>query len=425
MNRRTLRSLDARLAFTVLRRGAAKSSSATMVLFACAALISACDMQRNEMRAEWRASDRAVTLCDSAVPPHNATEGRDKDGVALVVVPDMEPVCEAQLVSLLELQPPDDDIGLLPGRSLAARRSDGLYVTAIIGENALAVWDTAGRFVQRIGRSGAGPGEFASLIQPVFGAGDTLWTIDNARQLNIFDENFKYVRRSLQMAANVSPGYWFVTHDGRRFVSPPPAGVRSHHVAELDTNGEVRRLLVPANPETTGPGLPEAERALAYGEGSAFWIGPTQVPAQSYEMEQWSLDGRLLRRVRRDAEWFVPYVLNDEPDSSAEPYTYFSKIQVDSDGFLHTVISSRERREPLPPGTVMTRELRKQGATVRYEIMDPTSGTLIASERFADADSVPRPFIPRTNTAIILVSDTTYDYKAHVVRWQLSPRLRP
>ncbi len=408
-----------RIAGRVRRRMVTDAASATVCLLACTIVFSACDATKSENFSQRMASSGAFTSCDSLSSKRTAIS----DSVVLVVVPDMEPVCDAELVSVLELVPPDDDLGLLPAKSSAGRRSDGLYVTPIIGENALAVWDTTGRFVRRIGRSGAGPGEFAGLIQPVFGTGDTLYTIDNARQLSVFDENFEYVRRSLQMAANVSPGYWFVTQDGRRFVSPPPAGVRSHHVAELDDRGEVRRLLVPANPETTGPGLPEAERALAYGEGDSFWIGPTQVPAQSYEMEQWSLEGRLLRRVRRDAEWFVPYAPNDERDPSAEPYTYFSKLQLDSNGFLHTVLSSREPRKPLPPGTVMTRELRKQGATVRYEIMDPTSGTLIASVRFADSDSVPRPFIPRTNTAIILVSDSTYDYKAHIVRWQLTPRV--
>ena len=384
-------------------------------------MISACDAPNTEKFTELRAPNGPLTSCDSLLSPRTAAA--TTESVALVVVPDMEPLCDAELVSVLELVPPDDGTGILPQMSSASRRSDGVYVTALIGENALAVWDTTGRFVRRIGRSGAGPGEFGSGIQPLFGADDTLFTIDNTRQLNVFDNNFKYVRRSLQLAAHVSPGYWFVTKDGRRFVSPPPAGVRSHHVAELDANGEVRRLLVPANPKTTGLGQWDAERALAYGEGDSFWIGPTQVPAQTYEMEQWSLDGRLLRRVRRDAEWFVPYAVNDEPDPSAEPFTYFAIFQVDSSGFLHTVLGSRERRKPLPPNTRMTRELRKQGSTARYEIIDPATGSLVASKRFFDVDSLPSPFIPRTNTAIILVSDTTYDYKAHIVRWKLSPRV--
>jgi len=174
-------------------------------------------------------------------------------------------------------------------------------------------------------------------------------------------------------------------------------------------------VLVPADRATTGLGVDDAERAIAYGEGDSFWIGPTQVPAQKYEIEEWSLDGSLLRRVRRDAAWFVPHTVEDNPDPTAPPSTYFAMLHVDSGGLLHAALSSRERKPPISPGERMNRARRKDGITVRWEIIDPASGTLVASTRFRDVDSVPTPLIPRTNTAIILVADDTDDYRAEIV----------
>lgn len=390
----------------------------TMVL-AIAAAISACDQSRQSSLAETRQETPPLTSCELV---HRQSEAKGSDStITSVVVPDMAPVCSAELVSVLRLVTPEGEDDLVAWKPIS-RRSDGLYVSIILGENALAVWDSMGHFVRRIGRSGAGPGEFASAIQPTFGVGDTLYTIDNSRQLSVFDTGFRFVRRSTQLNSFRTPGYTFVTADGRRFVSPPPAGVRTHHVAELDARGEVVNLLVPADPATTGPGVDESERSIAYGAGNSFWIATAQVPAQKYEMEEWSLDGRLLRRVRREAEWFVPHALDDNPDPTAPPSTYFAMLQVDSSGLLHTVISSRERRQPLPPGTRMDRQKRKEGIMVRWEIIDPVSGTLVASTRFSDVDSVPLPFIQHTNAAIILVADDTDDYRAEIVRWRVVPR---
>jgi hypothetical protein len=336
----------------------------------------------------------------------------------------MEPVCLAKLETVIRLVPPIGEVELLAGKSMS-RRSDGFYVSNLFGENALAVWDSSGRFVRRIGRSGAGPGEFASGIQPIFGPGDTLYAIDNARHLNVFDSSFRYVRRSLQLNVQRPAGNWFLTVDGRRFVSPPPAGVRSHHVAELDADGSIRKLLVPADSATTGPDIEQAERTIAHGGGDSFWIGPTQVPAQSYAMEEWSLDGRLLRRVRRSAAWFVPYRVADDGDPTAPPPTYFAMLQVDGSGLLHTAISSREGARRSPPDAGANRQDRKAGITVRWEIIHPGSGTLVASTTFADVDSVPMPFIPHTNTALILSRDSADTYANVIVLWRLSPMFSP
>ncbi len=403
------------------RRLKRRVPTATWTLLAVG-LLAACEQSKRRAAAEVELATGPLESCAAVLELH---ETKQHSGtVRSVIVPDMEPVCEAKLEAVIRLTPPIGEGELLAGKSMS-RRSDGFYVSNLFGENALAVWDSSGRFVRRIGRSGAGPGEFASGIQPIFGPGDTLYAIDNARHLNVFDNSFRYVRRSLQLNAQRPAGNWFLTVDGRRFVSPPPAGVRSHHVAELDADGSILKLLVPADSATTGPDVEQSERTIAHGGGDSFWIGPTQVPAQSYAMEEWSLDGRLLRRVRRSAAWFVPYHVADNGDPSGPPPTYFSMLQVDGSGLLHTAISSRERARRSPPGAGASREDRKAGISVRWEIIHPGSGTLVASTTFADVDSVPMPFIPHTNTALILSRDSADTYANAIARWRLSPMFSP
>ncbi len=341
------------------------------------------------------------------------------DTVRSVVVPDMEPLCEARLEAVVRLVQPAGTFDLLPGNSIS-RRSDGVYVSNVFGENSLAIWDSTGRFMRVLGRSGAGPGEFASGIQPVFGPGDSLHVLDNSRHLSVFDGEFRYVTRSLQLNAHRPAGSWFLTVDGRRFVSPPPADVRSHHVAELHPDGTVRSLLVPADEATSGPDVEAAERTIAHGGGDTFWIGPTQVPEQKYEMEQWSLDGRLLRRMRRDAAWFIPYKLSASSEESSLPSTYFAMLQVDASGLVHTAVSSREGSSRRASSARTNRKERKAGISVRWEILDPNSGRLIASTRFSDVDSVPMPFVPQTSTASILVDDGAESFSTVIARWILS-----
>ncbi len=384
------------------------------------AITSACDQSAGSAGANPQQSIAPLTSCEAVLQPRSASIAGDS--VELVVVPDMEPVCDAELVSVLRLMPSDAEDGLLAAPSIA-KRSDGVYVSAVFGENALVVWDSSGMFVRRIGRSGAGPGEFSSGIQPIFGPGDTLYAIDNSRHLSVFDNDFRYMTRSIQPAANAPSGSWFLTADGRRFVSPPPSTARSsHHVAELDAKGNVRQLLVPADPERTGSRFEEAERTIACDGDNSFWVGPDQVPTQAYEMEQWSLDGRLLRCVRREAEWYVPHTSGPNADTSASPSTYFAMLQVDSSGFIHTALSRTEAK-PLPPEFRTNRESRKQGISVRWKVLDPHSGTLVASTLMTNADSVPMPFIPRTNTARILVTDDLNGY-VDIVRWRFVPRVQ-
>ncbi len=334
-----------------------------------------------------------------------------------VTVADVEPACAVELIKVTQFRTTQQEEGLLAGPHVA-RRTDGVYVTDLFGENALGVWGVDGRFVRRIGRSGRGPGEFANGIQPFFALGDTLYTIDNAHELSVFDRDFNYVRRSRQPAANVPRPSWFVTDDGRRFVSPPPASQRNFHVAELDAEGKVKSLLVPVPPSQTERRYEQIERALAYGGGETFWIGPSLVPEQHYEMEQWSLDGRLLRRVRREASWFVPLREGPPPEPSAPAPTFFAMLQVDSSGYLHTAVSRTKPAPPLPHGVSEPREKRKSRITVRWEIIDPTSGTLIASTEFAGVDSIPLPLIAGTNTSRIMVTDSL-DAHVEIVRWRL------
>ncbi len=335
-----------------------------------------------------------------------------------VAVRDDQPSCQIELETAVRLVPPGMEPDMLAG-SLLSRREDGVLVSSLVGENALAVWDSTGRFVRRVGRSGAGPGEFASGIQPGFSSGDTLYVIDNSQQLSVFDSDFRFVRRTLQPHAHRPPNYWFVADDGRRFVSPPPAETLTHHVAEVDAAGVVRRLLVPTAPGTTGASLAGVERLLAYGGGETFWLGPAPEPKQQYQVQEWSLDGVLERTITREAAWFVPHIPGQDPSTVNPPSTYFALLQIDDNGMLHTAIRLTDPKSALARPRGARKLSISERFDVRWEILDPRSGTLLASRLFDDVDSLPMPFISNTNLARIMVANHIDSVFVDLVRWRL------
>lgn len=85
--------------------------------------------------------------------------------------------------------------GMLQEQSTIATDRRGRFYAASNYDPTIAVFDAAGRFLQRIGRKGPGPGEFRFRPTMLFGPGDSLYAVDVIeRRIAVFSPQYKLVR---------------------------------------------------------------------------------------------------------------------------------------------------------------------------------------------------------------------------------------
>ena len=150
--------------------------------------------------------------------------------------------------------------------------------------------------------------------------------------------------------------------------------------------GDDRRLVTPRTED-----LALARAIAATVDKPGFWA----VPRNSYAIERWSVQGKRERVLERRAPWFEPYEdhtdLTIGPDDPPRPQV-MSLFQ-DQNGLRWTFVivpdpdwrqGLVERRDP-QHGTYYAYESYDRVFDTRIEVMDPSTGDLVASHRFNDA----------------------------------------
>jgi hypothetical protein len=101
------------------------------------------------------------------------------------------PECRVEFRPVVKLGAAKDYVPIQP----VARDSQGRWYTisGIFGQ--AAVYDSAGRFLQIIGRNGKGPGEYKGASAIAIGRGDSIYIHDAGLQrISVFSPTFEYVR---------------------------------------------------------------------------------------------------------------------------------------------------------------------------------------------------------------------------------------
>lgn len=228
--------------------------------------------------------------------------------------------CGLSLVLEAELGD-DDGPGMIDLTGSVSAYRDASKRTYIVGDpiTHVLVFDPAGRFLRRIGRTGSGPGEFengASLV--VTGDGE-FSVFDRERGVIL---NFDYTGRLRGEVRTV----------GERF----PTGVETYpwegpwvlHVANMRTPERAGYPLHPVNVETgeIGRAFGSSTGELELGGGSIPSIAITgdrriwmaRNPLDRYEISLWDRNRELLL-FRRDTPWFperterLPHGPEDKP----------------------------------------------------------------------------------------------------------------
>ncbi len=141
----------------------------------------------------------AVSACggDADTPEVRDVVVRDSAGITIVEngAAPTRPGIVLDTVAEVDIGERDDDD---PDYQLfrvthAVRRTDGAIVVANSGSSEIRVYDAAGAFLQRIGRDGAGPGEFEQLDWLALAKGDTILAFDRSgRRLSRFTPTGEY-----------------------------------------------------------------------------------------------------------------------------------------------------------------------------------------------------------------------------------------
>lgn len=278
----------------------------------------------------------------------------------------------------------------------------------------VSVWAADGRFIQKIGRKGDGPGELTggNLDFQIDGAG-RVYIRDNHPRWTILSPNLEFVRTAnasgmgseREQAAFLDTGelltaapssldaqYYFHVYDfaksepadsvrgARRSIGGGPALVRSFG-AILMSERSVR--------------ADQRVRSIGYSGGSTFWAGPPQGAGRGYQLELWSLDGRRLRTIQRAVHWLptrpIVSVRRGETDI---PPPEFEILDDDGSGLLYvTIVAANARWNPMLDvrDPAKRRELQQAMVDVCVEVIDVNAGIVMASTgllRPAEAERV-------------------------------------
>jgi hypothetical protein len=146
-------------------------------------------MYRNRNVALAAVLSIAVASCADAQRTAHPPTVLDSAGIRIVT--NVLPTNVAATIAsspTLDIGGGDDAAGALAGVMGAVRLGDGRVAIAEQSTRSIKLFDAKGRFVRTIGRQGAGPGEFTSLVRLDLLPGDSLAAYDGLRAtLTVFD----------------------------------------------------------------------------------------------------------------------------------------------------------------------------------------------------------------------------------------------
>jgi hypothetical protein len=265
----------------------------------------------------------------------------------------------------------DPDGPALSRLSSIAMDGDGFfYVASTYVPGEIAIFHESGAYHRSFGRLGQGPGEFSRrLVRVLTGPGDSVHVIDGIRHTVLAPRAESAVRlhqlpfRPLNLA---------ISNKGRLVAGhPSPDSRELVHI--LSPGGTVERSFVRS--PSYDPRFPYSGiRTLSNAGGGRFWVGHST----RYELELWSLEAGLLRRITRDPDWFQPWAGRSQDVGSRPRLT----AHLAYDGVLWTIIRvpDPDHRAPVAGQPVEDVDMNQVEDTV-IEAIDERCGKLIGSVR--------------------------------------------
>lgn len=293
--------------------------------------------------------------------------------------------CTIELTPVVTLGDRDGG-GLLYQQSTLATDSRGRYYVSANMDPAIVVFDAKGRFLQKIGKRGQGPGEFRDRPFIYFSAGDTLYAADIGR-ITVFAPDYRLVRTipletSGSSIAFIKSGTFVVAGTSR---SRDLIGFPMHLVS---ADGKVIRSFG-SESGRQDLGAPQTGlRSVAPASGDRVW----SADPYAYVLERWNPRGARDLTVRREAPWFPPNLPSRGTPRRERPPPRLRAVQEEPDGTLLALARVPDRDWKLHPpsrvgpgGATYTSDslLHKLYDSV-IEVLDPAKRTLLVRKVFRE-----------------------------------------
>lgn len=335
------------------------------------------------------------------------------DSGAEVTIGDMDPPCHLEFSEtgiVLRSDPNGEHPD--PGHLILQNSRGHYYSAGARGfQSTVSVWDGDGSYITSFGTAGDGPGEISTYgIQSLFlDQRDRIHVLDLSDRWSLFGTDHTFLG-SVSMDQIGGFGQTALIGNGRILTSPTIySQATSHYFHIADSTGAIVSRFAPVDPQVIADGQ-IASRKIAYTGGSSFWASPLIVsPGYSpsgYVLEEWSLQGELMRTLRRDVPWH-PIAWPPPPPSPSGidlPYrpTHVSDLHLDDRGILLVaIVSQSESWRPMTFEAYgqLTPEERISMYDVRLEAIDTASGTLLVSQILENGRLRSGGIVPGTNTA--------------------------
>ena len=302
-----------------------------------------------------------------------------------IAIESQRPGCSACSIAIerhLSLRVPATGPQLYLYNLIVVRPNDRYYVAPTKDLAGVLVFSSDGSFAHRIGERGEGPGKFRNIESLALGPGDSVYVFDvRDLHLTVLSPAGTIVRR-----VSVPGRVRNVAHLGRGvLVAHMPLNTPSEYglpLHLLNPNGQLVRSFGAAIDQQVAIGRDHVlYRVVARATDSTVWSSRVD----SVALEEWSVTGRLLRRIEGELARRANDIGVTEY-SKQDPGPRLRHIQQSSDGFVWVIMTFPSGAATSNSVGEQRQELRAQGGEsppralkTLIVAVDARSGRVLAS----------------------------------------------
>jgi hypothetical protein len=244
----------------------------------------------------------------------------------------------------------------------------------------LLLYSESGDLVSSVGRAGDGPGEVRMISSLGPARGDSVVVGELLGRLHLFS----IPGGGARTLPPTEVGSALLQLESGPLISAGPVPSRrsvGYPLRRLDpVNGTVERLKLEQPPTLRPDHRAGASRMIARASDSTFWASRPD----AYVLSERSLDGTVVRRLERSADWFPER--NRDPDYEDGAVPTLVDLTADERGVWVLVWTADAGWEEPEDGSraITPGRLRAKWDT-RLELIDPIQGSVISSRTFDEA----------------------------------------
>lgn len=306
------------------------------------------------------------------------------------VVEDCEEPCGIEVTEVAVLGGDEAGMGFVGRPRSVARLSDGRFLLADFhDQERIKVYGPDGTYERSVGRRGEGPGEYGSVAVITRFPGDTIEVYDDATfndRITVLTSDFQ-VLETRSTGLPTGPLSMTTLPDGskvmnRMLPTPGRIGLPLHLVSP---EGDLVRSFGADPPVEDLQNYQLGMRWIAVASDSSVW----SAHRVRYAIEEWNVDGTMVRELTRHVPWFPPVERVGFVDAESPPTPELGRIHSDGSGFLWVVLrvpgAQWEEALEMRPDVYGRQRLRpgnpRQYQDSIIEVINPETGRIVARTR--------------------------------------------